>query len=243
MTTPSLRMMRRSVQSRVVAQRGFHCSSSLNDKKKEEATNEEAAKEEVAPKATKEESQEAEAVQEGTTEVETPQAEAPPATMIEIDSKELEAMKSQIFSLNDRVLRSLADIENVRRIARTDVQNAREFAIGKFAKSLLDVADNLQRAHSSIDMETLSAEHSVDALKALHEGVVMTDTQLEKALSTAGIVSMGEVGDVFDPNVHEAMFEFQDDTKKVGSVGQLVKRGYMIHSRVLRPAQVGIVKL
>ncbi|RLO07233.1 hypothetical protein DYB28_005378 [Aphanomyces astaci] len=155
---------------------------------------------------------------------------------------EVESLKAKNTDLTDKVLRALADAENVRRISRTDVNNAREFSISKFAKSLLDVSDNLKRAHESISIEELSPEHSLAAIKNLHEGVVMTDKELQKVFHSFGIASVGETGEKFDPNFHEALFEYADPTKTVGSVGQVLKTGYTIHGRVLRPAQVGVVK-
>ncbi|KAH9093704.1 hypothetical protein Ae201684P_016327 [Aphanomyces euteiches] len=80
------------------------------------------------------------------------------------------------------------------------------------------------------------------AIKSLHEGVVMTDKELQKVFHSYGIAQVGEAGDKFDPNFHEALFEYVDDSKTPGTVGQVMKVGYTIHNRVLRPAQVGIVK-
>ena len=162
---------------------------------------------------------------------------------------ETEALQNQVKELtaqnkdmNDRLLRALADAENVRRISRIDVNNAREFAISKFAKALLDVSDNLKRAHESIDVEALQPDKHLDAIKVLHEGVVMTENQLQKVFREFKINQVGAVGDKFDPNVHDALFEYEDDTKEAGSIGQLMKAGYLLNERVIRPAQVGVVK-
>ncbi|TMW63596.1 hypothetical protein Poli38472_002537 [Pythium oligandrum] len=175
-----------------------------------------------------------------------PEAGAEAEAAVEVDAealkKEVEDLKTKNNDLNDRLLRALADAENVRRISRHDVQNAREFAISKFAKSLLDVSDNLKRAHESISIEELHPDHTMDAIKSLHEGVVMTDAQLQKVFREFNIVPVGAVGDKFDPNVHDALFEYEDPTKEGGSIGQLMKTGYLLNSRCLRPAQVGVVK-
>lgn len=154
-----------------------------------------------------------------------------------VDELELDSKK-----INDHLLRALADAENVRRISRQDVQNARDFAISKFAKSLLDVADNLQRAHTSIKIEELHPDGNLEAIKSLHEGVVMTDQQLQKVFQEFNINPVGQVGDRFDPNMHDALFEYEDDTKEPGTIGQLMKRGYLLNSRIIRPAQVGVIK-
>ncbi|TYZ58347.1 hypothetical protein PybrP1_000819 [[Pythium] brassicae (nom. inval.)] len=157
-------------------------------------------------------------------------------------AKEIEELKTKNAELNDRLLRALADAENVRRISRVDVNNAREFAISKFAKSLLDVSDNLKRAHESITIEELHPDHTLPAIKTLHEGVVMTDAQLQKVFREFNINQVGAVGDKFDPNLHDALFEYEDASKEPGSIGQLMKTGYLLNSRCIRPAQVGVVK-
>lgn len=170
------------------------------------------------------------------------EAAATPEVSVETLIKQLEEAKAKTNDLNDRLLRALADAENVRRISRIDVNNAREFAISKFAKSLLDVSDNLKRAHESINIEELHPEHTLTAIKTLHEGVVMTDQQLQKVFREFKIDPVGAVGDKFDPNVHDALFEYPDPAKEAGSIGQLMKTGYTLNSRVIRPAQVGVVK-
>ena len=81
-----------------------------------------------------------------------------------------------------------------------------------------------------------------ECIKSLHEGVVMTDHLLLKTFKEFGVVPHGEVGEKFDPNLHDAMFEYHDEEKDCGTIGQVVKTGYLISSRVLRPAQVGTIK-
>ncbi|KAE9011529.1 hypothetical protein PR003_g15454 [Phytophthora rubi] len=170
--------------------------------------------------------------------------EEPAAELTEAEKlqKQVEELTTKNKDMNDRLLRALADAENVRRISRVDVSNAREFAISKFAKSLLDVSDNLKRAHESIDIEALQPEKQLDAIKVLHEGVVMTENQLQKVFREFKINQVGAVGDKFDPNMHDALFEYEDATKEAGSIGQLMKTGYLLNERVIRPAQVGVVK-
>lgn len=168
----------------------------------------------------------------------------PAAEASETDAlkKQVEELTAKNKDMNERMLRALADAENVRRISRVDVQHAREFAISKFAKALLDVSDNLKRAHESIDIESLHPDHHLNAIKSLHEGVVMTEQQLQKVFREFNINQVGAVGDKFDPNLHDALFEFEDAGKEPGSIGQLMKIGYELNSRVIRPAQVGVVK-
>jgi molecular chaperone GrpE len=171
-------------------------------------------------------------------------AEEPAKELTESEKlqQQVEDLTAKNKDMNDRLLRALADAENVRRISRVDVSNAREFAISKFAKALLDVSDNLKRAHESIDVEALQPEKQLDAIKVLHEGVVMTETQLQKVFREFKINQVGAVGDKFDPNMHDALFEYEDASKEAGSIGQLMKTGYLLNERVIRPAQVGVVK-
>lgn len=144
-----------------------------------------------------------------------------------------------ILELNDRVLRGLAEMENVRSIARRDVDNAREFGITSFAKGLLSVADNLGLALRAVPKERIEAD---DVLRGLHSGVEATERELQKVLSQNGVVKFGAVGDTFDPNRHQALFEAPDPSVEAGTVLDVTKTGYVIGERVLRPAEVGVSK-
>jgi len=156
-------------------------------------------------------------------------------------SKE-EQLEAEIKKLKDQLLRTLADQENTRRIAHNDVSTAKKFAIKSFAKSLLDVSDNLERALQAIPdgMEQQKEDHPV--LFNLYEGVKLTEDGLVKAFASNGLVRFGKPGELFDPNKHEALYEYPDPTKKPGTVGQVMKSGFMLNDRVLRPAEVGVVK-
>ena len=132
-------------------------------------------------------------------------------------------------------MRAIAEQENTRRIARRDVQAAKDFASQGFAKSLLDVSDSLGYA--------LEAAKGDDAsLESLIEGVELTRGQLVKAFGAQGVEEFGAVGDAFDPGLHEALFEFPDPEKEAGTVGQVVKTGFTMKGRTIRAAQVGVVK-
>ena len=156
-------------------------------------------------------------------------------------SKE-EQLEAEIKQLKDQLLRTLADQENTRRIAHNDVSTAKKFAIKSFAKSLLDVSDNLERALQAIPdgMEKEKEDHPV--LFNLYDGVKLTEDGLVKAFASNGLVRFGKAGELFDPNKHEALYEYPDPTKKAGTVGQVMKSGFMLNDRVLRPAEVGVVK-
>ena len=164
---------------------------------------------------------------------ETTETSPPPSR-----EQELEA---QVKNLKDQLLRSLAEQENVRRIAKKDVESARSFSIKSFAKSLLDSADNLERALEAVpeDLRKDTDKHAV--LATLYEGIAMTQDGLLKAFESNGLVKFGQVGEKFDPKQHDALFDYADPAKEAGTIGQLMKTGYMLKSRVLRPAEVGVI--
>ena len=147
----------------------------------------------------------------------------------------LEKLENEKKDLKDQLLRAIAEQENTRRIARRDVQAAKDFASQGFAKSLLDVSDSLGYA--------LEAAKGDDAsLESLIEGVELTRGQLVKAFGAQGVEEFGAVGDAFDPGLHEALFEYPDEEKEAGTVGQVVKTGFTMKGRTIRAAQVGVVK-
>jgi len=149
-------------------------------------------------------------------------------------------------------LRALADAETTRRIALKDVEIARNFSVSKFAKQLLDVSDNLQRALDSVpegdlkehkDVDAGNSEHEAGAtsrtLDHLYSGVNATRKELHRVFAGQGITEFGEVGEDFDPNRHEAMFmEAVGEGREAGKVTQLLQTGFVLKERVLRPAKV-----
>mmetsp|Transcript_22811 Transcript_22811/g.39032 ORF Transcript_22811/g.39032 Transcript_22811/m.39032 type:complete len:258 (-) Transcript_22811:228-1001(-) len=151
-------------------------------------------------------------------------------------------LESQIKDLKDNLLRSLAEQENTRRIAQRDVANAKSFATSSFAKSLLDTSDNLSRALYAVPEELRHDHENNPTLANLYEGISMTDDGLSKAFAKNGLVKFGEKGEKFDPNLHEALFEYPDPEGEAGNIGQVMKVGFMLNKRVLRPAEVGVVK-
>ena len=167
---------------------------------------------------------------------------AAPLTKEEELTAQNEALEAKVKDLTNSLLRSLAEQENTRSIAKRDVQSGKDFAIKSFAKSLLDVSDNLSRALDAVPKEALEGEESA-VLKTLYEGIDMTDKGLTKAFLMNGLTKFAEQpGDVFNPEMHEALFEYPDPTKEAGTIGQVMKVGFMLNKRVLRPAEVGIVK-
>jgi len=156
-------------------------------------------------------------------------------------------LQTEIKELKDQLLRSMAEQENVRRIARIDVDNARQFGVQSFAKSMLDIADNFERALSSITPETheliKSGKYAGDPLlSSLIEGITAVEKGLQKTLAGHGVVKFGAPGDIFNPEQHEALFQVADASKDEGIIAQVVKPGYKLKDRVLRAAQVGTTK-
>jgi len=142
--------------------------------------------------------------------------------------------------LRDRLLRSLAEMENLRKRTDREVADARLYGVTSFARDVLVVADNMRRALDAVVPE-LRANAQAD-VKALIDGVDLTERELLKALEKNGVRQFTPQGEKFDPNLHQAMFEVPDASVPAGSVVQVVQPGYMIGERVLRPALVGVSK-
>ncbi len=150
------------------------------------------------------------------------------------------ALEREHTETKDRLLRALAEMENLRKRTEREVADSRLYSVTSFARDLLVVADNMRRALDTVTPELReSAESSV---KSLIEGVELTERELLKALEKNGVRQFTPQGKKFDPNVHQAMFEIPDATVPAGSVVQVVQPGYMLGDRVLRPALVGVSK-
>jgi molecular chaperone GrpE len=185
-----------------------------------------------------EETKEEEKKEEDTTTAATTE-DATEDTAAETSISKEDELNAQIKELKNQLLRSYAEQENIRHIARNDVQAANSFAIKKFAKSLLDVADNLDRALEAVGEDQKQSPE----FQSFFQGIEMTRSGLSKALQSNGVTTYcEEPGDVFNPEQHEALMEYPDPTATPGTVGQVIKKGYMLNGRVLRPAEVGVVK-
>ena len=147
---------------------------------------------------------------------------------------------AQVAELKDRLLRTLAEMENLRKRTEREVTDARLYGVASFARDMLGVADNMRRALDAVSPELrASAERGV---RALIDGVDLTERELLKALEKNGVRQFSPRGEKFDPNVHQAMFEVPNPSVPAGSVVEVVAPGYMIGERVLRPAMVGVSK-
>jgi molecular chaperone GrpE len=148
---------------------------------------------------------------------------------------QLEAEKTD---LKEKLLRTLADMENLRRRTEREVVDARTYAVTNFARDMLTVADNFQRAIDNVPAE--AREGGDPALKALIEGIELTEREMLKTLERYGVKRLDPAGQRFDPNLHQAMFEVPNPDVPNGTVVQVVQTGYVIGERVLRPALVGV---
>ncbi|KAI8353392.1 GrpE nucleotide exchange factor, partial [Mortierella sp. GBAus27b] len=154
----------------------------------------------------------------------------------------LAAKDKQIAEIKDRLLRTLADMENLRQRTAKEVTNTKDYAIQKFAKDLLDTADILTLAIKNIPADEISESSSNTHLKSLHTGVSMTRDELLKTFKRYGVEPYDPINEKFDPNLHQANFQVPMPGKEPGTVFDVQKIGYMIKGRVLRPAQVGVVQ-
>jgi molecular chaperone GrpE len=152
----------------------------------------------------------------------------------------VEALTKEVAEARDKMLRTLAEMENLRRRTAKEVADARAYGITGFARDILEIADNLQRA---IDALPAEAKASADpGIKAFVEGVELTERSLLNTLEKNGVKKFDPTGEKFDPNFQQAMYEVPDASVPSGTVVQVVQAGFMIGERVLRPALVGVSK-
>ncbi len=167
--------------------------------------------------------------------------------IFELQSK-IEKLEKEVAESKDKLLRAYAEMENVRVRTKRDVTSAQTYGNQKFAKSLLVIADNLERAISSVPADLLEHDDKsepTEAQNSLHgllEGIKMIEKDLSKVFASNGVVPFGEVGDTYDPQVHEAFLQIPTTDYPVGSIAAVMQRGYRFKDRTLRPAQVGTVK-
>jgi molecular chaperone GrpE len=154
-------------------------------------------------------------------------------------AQEAAALAKENAELKDRVLRTLAEMENLRRRTEREVADSRVYAIQSFARDLVGVADNIQRALDAVRDSGVALEGPA---KALVDGVELTERELLKVLEKNGVRKFDPKGEKFDPNLHQAMFEVPDTRVPSGSVVQVIQPGFAIGDRVLRPALVGVSK-
>ncbi|MCW1841174.1 nucleotide exchange factor GrpE [Prosthecomicrobium hirschii] len=151
-----------------------------------------------------------------------------------------EQLRAEHAEMKDRLLRTLAEMENLRRRTEKEIKDARDYAITAFARELLGVSDNLTRAVGALPAEARAAAEA--AVTSLIEGVELTGRELAKAMEKHGVRRIEPMGGRFDPNLHQAMFEIPNAEVPSGTVLQVLQDGYVLGDRVLRPALVGVAK-
>jgi len=164
-----------------------------------------------------------------------PEANEPDGIEEFIEAEELEALRAERDELRDRFMRALADAENARKRADRDRREAEQYGSTRLARDLLPVYDNLRRALDAASDETRALA------AALIEGVELTLRELTNVMTKHGVTPIAPaVGDQFDPQLHQAMFEAPVPGTKAGQIIQVMTEGFLLHDRLLRPAQVGV---
>lgn len=153
--------------------------------------------------------------------------------------QETASLEAEVAELKDKLLRAMAEAENVRRRAERDKENAAKYAVTNFAREMIRVHDNLRRALGSIDEQARKESETMENLLA---GIELTEREMLNSLERSGIKPIIAMGQKFDPDLHEAILEIEDQTQPVGTVVHVMEQGYIIHDRPLRPARVGISK-
>ncbi len=171
-----------------------------------------------------------------------PQAEAAQAagqTAADPAADMLAKAQAEIAELKDRLLRTAAESENLRKRMEREKDDALKYGAGKFAKDILTVADNLRRAIENVPKAEAEASEPV---RNLVVGIEATERELLSVFERHGITRIDPKGQRFDPNQHQAMFEVQDPSQPSGMVVQVIAAGYLQHGRLLRAAMVGVSK-
>src|SRR3990170_5348175 len=163
----------------------------------------------------------------------------PAAETSEAEVTDVATLEARIADLTDRLLRSHAEMDNMRKRTERDKEDMAKYAITKFARDVLSVGDNLQRAIAAVPV---GAAEEDPALKALVDGVTLTEREFLNVLGRNGVKRLDPVGEPFNPHQHQAMTEVEDRDVAAGTVVQVYQPGYVLEDRVLRPAMVVIAK-
>ena len=179
--------------------------------------------------------------EEDASKTEAPAVASPAQEAAPLDAPaELEALRAELAGVKDRLLRTLAEMENLRRRTEKEIADAKLYGVTSFARETLSLADNLRRAIAAFPVR--AREELEPHVAALIEGVELTERDFLSRLARFGVKKMEEGDNRFDPNKHEALFEIPDENQPAGTVAQWVEPGYMIGDRVLRPAKVGVTR-
>ena len=156
----------------------------------------------------------------------------------EVESQ-FEELQAENAELKDKLLRTMADMENLLRRTEREKEDTAKYAISNFARDVLSIGDNLHRAIDAVPKEAIAGD---PALKSLVDGVEVTERELLNMLERHGIRQINPKGERFDPNFHQAMLEIENKDMDSGTVAEVVQPGYVIEDRVLRPAMVAVSK-
>ena len=175
-----------------------------------------------------------------TSEKEEQVSESPKEKEEEVISPEdlIEKLNEEITGLKDQRLRAIAELENFRKRAEKDQSDALKYGISNFAKEIINIRDNIERAQSSISEEAKNHE----AIKSVIEGIDLIAQSVVSTFEKIGIKKIESLNEKFDHNLHQAMMEIEDDDLEPGTIVQELIPGYTLHDRLLRPAMVGVSK-
>jgi molecular chaperone GrpE len=173
-------------------------------------------------------------------QTDAPDTTGAPPDPVAVLAREAADARQEAADLKDRLLRALAEMENLRRRTEREVADARAYGIAGFARELLAVADNMRRALDAVGADVRAVADP--GIRSFFEGIELTERELLKALEKHGVTRLEPQGEKFDPNLHQAMYEVPDPSVPAGTVVQVVQPGYRIAERVLRPALVAIAK-
>ena len=162
------------------------------------------------------------------------------AEALQAAATQIETLTDEVVSLKDRLLREMAEMENLRRRSAKEKVDATKFAITAFARDMISVGDNLDRALQALPDDV--RENAADEIKNLFTGVEMTNQEMMNIFDRHGIKQLNPKDEKFNPNFHQAMFEVPNAEIPNGTVTEVVQVGYAIGDRVLRPALVGVSK-
>ena len=158
---------------------------------------------------------------------------------VNADQQRIAELEQEVEKTRDLMMRTVAEAENGRKRALKEREDASKFAVAGFSRDILGVADNLRRALEAIPSEMLEQHPQV---KNLTDGIEATERELLRAFEKNGIEKTDPLGEIFDPNFHEVMFETPMPDKTAGEVIQVIEPGYTLNGRILRPARVGVAK-
>jgi len=157
---------------------------------------------------------------------------------VETSEDIIEKLNEEISSLKDQRLRAIAELENFRKRAEKDQSDALKYGISNFAKEIINISDNIERAQSSIPEEAKNNE----TIKPVIEGIDLIAQSVVTTFEKIGIKKIESLNEKFDHNLHQAMMEIENDDLEPGTIVQELIPGYTLHDRLLRPAMVGVSK-